>query len=310
MDNLARSIEQLGRVAVDMIPRVYNTKRQARILGEDNKHSFISVDPQMQQAVRRDRGGSVVAINPGVGQYDVRVEIGPSYTSGRQEAAQNIIDISQGNPMLGAALAPLLMKLRDMPESDKAEKIALALLPPAVQQAYNDGEEQQPGQQNQDRAKTQQMMQMLQQAGQELQALQEQHSQMAAENEQLKSGIQKAQIDAQSKQAVAGISAQGSERDRQLAQWRAEFDRETQMMLQSERDEAKLRELSLTLAAQQMCKTGEGGEGGDAKPAQADIAGLEQMAASIQMLAQTMMMPKRLIRDAQGRPAGVESVGM
>lgn len=137
IDNLSRSIEQLGRVVVDMIPRVYDTARITRIVGDDGKQGFVKIDPGMQSAVKKE-GKKVIAINPNIGAYDVRVKVGPSYTSMREEAAQNIIDISQGNPQLGAALAPMLVKMTDMPEAEKVAKVAMALLPPNVQKAYSD----------------------------------------------------------------------------------------------------------------------------------------------------------------------------
>lgn len=166
VDNMSRSIEQLGRVIVDMIPRVYTEARQVRILGEDGKQDFVQMDPKQAEATKKDQSGKVVSINPNVGAYDVRVSVGPSYTSVRQEAAENIIEISQGNPQLGAALAPLLMKMRDMPEGDKAYKVALALLPPPVQQAYEGDEQEQMSPEH--AAKMQEMQQGIEQLSQAL----------------------------------------------------------------------------------------------------------------------------------------------
>jgi hypothetical protein len=140
IDNLRRSMEHMGRIIVGMIPVVYDTRRQAKILGEDGEQSQVEIDPGMEQAVRK-QGGKVVAINPSVGAYDVRVKIGPSYSSMRTEASQRLVEISQGNPALGAALAPLLVKLNDMPEADKISKVAIALLPPNVQAVYAEDEQ-------------------------------------------------------------------------------------------------------------------------------------------------------------------------
>jgi len=139
VDNLRRAMEHMGRIIVHMIPKIYDTRRQAKILGEDGEQSQIEINPGMEQALQK-QGGKVVAINPNVGSYDVRVKIGPSYTSMRTEASQRLVEISQGNPALGAALAPLLVKLNDMPEADKISKVAIALLPPNVQQVYAEEE--------------------------------------------------------------------------------------------------------------------------------------------------------------------------
>jgi hypothetical protein len=140
IDNLRRSMEHMGRIIVQMIPRIYDTRRQAKILGEDGEQSQVEIDPEMGQPVRK-QGRKVVAINPSLGAYDVRVKIGPSYTSMRTEASDRLVELSQGNPQLGAALAPLLVKMNDMPEADKIAKVAIALLPPNVQQVYAEDEE-------------------------------------------------------------------------------------------------------------------------------------------------------------------------
>ena len=80
-------------------------------------------------------------VNPSMGLYDVRVKTGPSYTTQRQEVADRLAQITQGNPQLGAAVAPLLFTMSDMPEADKVSRIALALLPPEVQAAYEDDDQ-------------------------------------------------------------------------------------------------------------------------------------------------------------------------
>ena len=163
IDNLRRSMEHMGRIIVQMIPRVYDKRRQAKILGEDGEQSQVEISTDMEQAVQK-QGGKVVAINPSVGAYDVRVKIGPSYTSMRTEASQRLVEISQGNPALGAALAPLLVKLNDMPEADKIAKVAIALLPPQVQQVYAEEENDDipPAVKAQMQAQEQQIQQMLQ----------------------------------------------------------------------------------------------------------------------------------------------------
>jgi len=134
IDNLARSIEQLGRVVVDMIPRIYDTPRRSRILGVNGEQSFVDVNPEMKQAAAK-QGGKVVAINPRVGAYDVRVKVGPSFSTQRQEAAQQLSEIVRGNPAMMSVLGPMWARLQDFPESDKLAKVLLAMAPPQVQKA-------------------------------------------------------------------------------------------------------------------------------------------------------------------------------
>lgn len=139
-DNLARSIEQLGRVVVDMAPRIYDTPRQARILGEDGTQDFVQIDPSMPQPAQK-RGRKVVAINPSIGAYDVRVKSGPSYTSLRQETAANLTEMLRGNPELMNIIGDVWVANQDWHDSDKLAKRFQAMLPPQIQQMEDEGQE-------------------------------------------------------------------------------------------------------------------------------------------------------------------------
>jgi hypothetical protein len=134
-DNLRVAKEHVYRIVVNMLPAVYSGRRQAKILGEDDQQSSVRIDDE-GPAVQRE-GGKVTAINLGVGRYDVRVKVGPSYTTIREEMGVKLQEIGKTNPMLGAALTPILMKMSDMPDADKISRVVMAMLPPPVQEAYN-----------------------------------------------------------------------------------------------------------------------------------------------------------------------------
>jgi hypothetical protein len=136
-DNRRVAQTQVYKIVVDMLPRIYDSTRQAKIMGEDGEQSTVMVNPNIQGPVQKE-GKKVVAINLGVGRYDVRVKIGPSYTTLREEMGTKLQELGKGNPVLAAALTPILMKLGDMPEADKVARIAMAMLPPEVQKAYNE----------------------------------------------------------------------------------------------------------------------------------------------------------------------------
>lgn len=191
-DNLARSIEQLGRVIVDMIPRVYDTKRQARIVGEDGGQDFVQIDPEMQEASQK-KGKKVVSINPNVGAYDVRVKTGPAYTTLREEQAEQLAGIMQSAPALTPILADLWVSAQDFPDSDKAAKRLAMMLPPQIQQMEaDDGEEMSPAVMAQISQKDQQIAEL----SQALEAAHGEHMQLEGE---MKSHMQVEQMKAQAK---------------------------------------------------------------------------------------------------------------
>ena len=310
VDNMSRSIEQLGRIIVDMIPRVIKIRTQSRILGEDGKQDFVQIDPTMKQAVRKDQNGKVVAINPGVGNYDVRVNAGPSYTSVREEAAQNIVDITQGNPQLGAALAPMLMKMRDMPEGDKAYKVALALLPPNVQSAYEDEEGEQLSPEHQ--AKMQQMQQQLEQAmaalenaGNEVDKLEAERDNKAQELELKAREVAVKEFEAQTKR----FECEKQEPEQfQLPQ--GEDPELVKLQIARENNESAERMEKMRLLAKSQADEMAAFTAAQHEPHQEQTgdAALSATLEAIQQMVSTMQAPKRVVYDDTGRVAGVETI--
>ncbi len=185
-DNQARSIEQVGRVVIGAAPIIYDTKRQAKILGVDGQQTDVMIDPEMPQAVQK-KGKKVVAINPNVGSYDVRVKTGPSYTTQREEAAEGITAVLQAAPNFAPVLAPALVKLRDWPEADRISRMLLAMAPPQVQAIANEGQEEEAPQiPPQVQQQLQQMQEQGQQMAQMLDAGERELERLQIENEKLK----------------------------------------------------------------------------------------------------------------------------
>lgn len=186
-DNLSLSIQYCGRILIDLIPKVIDTKRVLRILGEDGKSSAVMVDPSQQQAKREvvDSAGNIKKIyNLGVGTYDVTVATGPSYSTGRQEAATILTDLANSakDPASAAVMRYLALKNSDFHGSDETIRMLKSLLPPQVLAA--DGEHEPiPAQALAKIAELTQQVQAMQQGGQEL----------MQENQQLKSGAAEAQ---------------------------------------------------------------------------------------------------------------------
>jgi Cu/Ag efflux protein CusF len=124
VDNLARAIRFSTRQIIDLIPKVLDTKRIARIMGVDGEVDQVEIDPEQPEAkkdiIDPDTGAVIKSIfNPGVGKYDVCVITGPSYTTKRQEAAESMSALMQGNPELWAVAGDLLVKSMDWPGAEK-----------------------------------------------------------------------------------------------------------------------------------------------------------------------------------------------
>jgi len=123
VDNLARAIRYMTRQIVDLIPKIYDTQRIARIINMDGETSMVKIDPTQPQAVKSIRDQNNIEIekiyNPAVGKYDVVVTTGPSYMTKRQEALDGMSQLLQANPQLWAVAGDLFVKHMDWPGADE-----------------------------------------------------------------------------------------------------------------------------------------------------------------------------------------------
>jgi uncharacterized membrane protein len=152
--NLAASLGQVGRIIVQMVPKLIDTKRQQRIMGIDMAPSTITIDPEQQEALSQDDKG--ITINPNVGSYDVRVVVGSSFSTQRSQAQTALAEVMRTNPEMTPAIAPLWAQNLDIPHADKLAQVLAAMAPPAVQAILNPDSSKQP--------KPEQLMQQMQKA--------------------------------------------------------------------------------------------------------------------------------------------------
>ena len=125
-DNLARGVRHVARQLVDLIPKIYDTQRIARIIGEDGDTKMVKINPEQPEPVNKivDQNGIVIEkiYNPGVGKYDVVATTGPGYATKRQEALEAMAQLLQGNPQLWAVAGDLFVKNMDWPGAQEMAK--------------------------------------------------------------------------------------------------------------------------------------------------------------------------------------------
>jgi len=136
VDNLARAIRHITRQLVDMIPKIYDTQRVARIIGVDGTVDMIKINPDQQQPVNeiRDQNGALIdtIYNPTIGTYDVMVTTGPGYMTKRQEALDAMSQILQTNPQLWSVAGDLFIKNMDWPGAQEMAERFKKILDPKV----------------------------------------------------------------------------------------------------------------------------------------------------------------------------------
>ena len=135
-DNLARGVRHITRQLVDLIPKIYDTQRVARIIGLDGETKMVKIDPSQQEPVKKitDPNNPAIVIekiyNPNVGKYDVVVATGPGYATKRQEALEAMAQLLQGNPQLWSIAGDLFVKNMDWPGAQEmAQRFAKTIDP-------------------------------------------------------------------------------------------------------------------------------------------------------------------------------------
>jgi hypothetical protein len=141
-DNLTRGVRHIARQLVDLIPKIYDTQRVARIIGEDGVTKMAKINPDQEEPVREVRNQEGIIIdkiyNPGVGKYDVVATTGPGYATKRQEALDAMGQLLQGNPQLWAVAGDLFVKNMDWPGAQEMAKRFAKTIDPKL---INDGEQ-------------------------------------------------------------------------------------------------------------------------------------------------------------------------
>jgi len=110
-DNLTKSQCQVARVILDLIPRIYDTERVLRIIGDDGKPDLVTVNEY-------DAVNQVVKNNLAVGLYDVVMDTGPGYNSRRQAAVEAMTPILAADPALMQQIGDLWFRNQDFPGAD------------------------------------------------------------------------------------------------------------------------------------------------------------------------------------------------
>lgn len=115
-DNLAKALKYTGEILVDLIPRVIDTERAMRILGQDGAQKWVTVNKAMQDP----QTGEWVTVNDlSLGKYDVTVTTGPSYTTQRMEAADAAMQLSNNPGPFGMLMQYAFLKNSDFPNMDE-----------------------------------------------------------------------------------------------------------------------------------------------------------------------------------------------
>lgn len=138
MDNLATAITHVGVILVDLMPKIYNKPQIKRILGEDKKESLIPINqPFIKEGDKKRPAKKGETKYDGfyrldAGKYDVVCDIGASYSSQRQEMADKLSELMSARPELFEISGDLLFDALDMPMAQEFSKRIKSTMNPAL----------------------------------------------------------------------------------------------------------------------------------------------------------------------------------
>jgi hypothetical protein len=129
VDNLCRSEWDLCKKILKIIPKIYDRHgRQVRIVGEDQQHSVVVVN----QTYSDPETGKQKHYPLDVGEYDVVVTVGPSYTTARQEGAETLGEFFKAAPQTVPILGDLWVGSLDFPWAREGARRLKAAAPPQI----------------------------------------------------------------------------------------------------------------------------------------------------------------------------------
>lgn len=121
IDNLSRSIRRVGILLTEAIPRVYDGTRTVRLRFRDGNGTYVQLNQPQDGRVINDLS---------VGQMDVVVKTGPSFTTQREEAANALTEFVRAVPSIGPIVMDKLVTAMDWPGADDiADRLKMQLPP-------------------------------------------------------------------------------------------------------------------------------------------------------------------------------------
>lgn len=200
-DNQNRAICQVGRIILSGIPKVYDTARIERILGEDGTAKTVKIN---QPSGEFDEQGMEKIFDMTVGKYDVVLSTGPSYQTQRQEEAVFMEKLIQSYPPTMQIAGDLVLAAQNSPGAKAMSERFKKTLPPGLaddEDPKKAGAPQLPPQVQQQLEQSGQMIEQLTAKVHELaDALESKQMEQESKSQQ---EMAKAQLDAQTKLEIA-----------------------------------------------------------------------------------------------------------
>ena len=165
VDNLNRAILQCGVILCDLIPKIYDTPREVRILGEDMQEQIVKVNQKFT-----DDHGVTKCYDLANGKYDVRMKIGPSFKTQQEKTSKQLLELTQSYPQLIQVAGDIIFDNLNFKGANQIADRLRRSMPPGLADDASKKPQELLAQQNQQQAQQiEQMTAQLNKLGQDLQ---------------------------------------------------------------------------------------------------------------------------------------------
>ncbi len=132
--SLKYAIAATGRILIDAIPKIYDTKRTVRILKEDKTYDYADINSG--QLVLDQRTGQMVLLDDlSIGSYDIQVNAGASFQNRQKETLEAITSLAAVDPSITAVAGDILLDniatpgAKQISDRKRVQMVAQGLIP-------------------------------------------------------------------------------------------------------------------------------------------------------------------------------------
>lgn len=166
-DNFALAVERTAEIVNELFPKIYDTQRTLRIIGDDGKAAMAEINkPIIVDGIEKIKNDMAS------GSYDVEMEQGPAYSTKREQAQASITEFIRAFPPAAPLIGDIYAKIMDMPHAEEiGERLEEALPPPIKAKLQQERAEAEQASGKPPSPEMQQQAQAMQQAQQEAEAI-------------------------------------------------------------------------------------------------------------------------------------------
>jgi hypothetical protein len=196
-DNEARTRKAIGRILIEIIPKIDKGKEQVPVRNEAGKSKMIPIGQPF-----KDEKGNEITINPDSIGYGVAVRTGASYTSQRDQLRDVLTNLAEKDQNLMAVAGDVVYRTIDGCE-EIAERYEKAVIPPELR-PQKEGENKMPPEAQAELVKMQKQIEQMTVIGQMLgEKLQKAEADLKSKTDEIESREKVAAWQEETKRAIA-----------------------------------------------------------------------------------------------------------